>query len=111
VRDGQLRLMDERGVDLTIFSPRASAMPTTSATSRSARRGRAPATDLVHRVVGLYPERFAAVCQLPQSPGVRSPTRCGAAPLRAGTGLRRLQPQPRPERRALDAPPLTDKSW
>jgi 4-oxalmesaconate hydratase len=26
--------------------------------------------DLIARVIGLYPGRFAGVCQLPQSPGV-----------------------------------------
>ncbi|MFL5116132.1 MAG: amidohydrolase family protein, partial [Microvirga sp.] len=31
--------------------------------------------DLIHRIVAMYPRHFAAVCQLPQSPGV-APSRC-----------------------------------
>ena len=62
--------------------------------------GREHCNELIRRVCDLYPERFAPVCQLPQSPGApiesvgrRASAMCG------GDGIRRLQPQPRPERR------------
>ena len=40
IESNQLRLMRERGLDLTIFSPRASFMRITSGTFRSRARGR-----------------------------------------------------------------------
>ena len=67
---GQLRLMDERGIDLTIFSPRASAMAHHLGDARTSADWTRVCNDLVHRVVTLYPDRFAGVGQLPQSPGV-----------------------------------------
>jgi 4-oxalmesaconate hydratase len=112
VREGQLRLMDERGVDLTIFSPRASAMghhvgdePVSAAWARAS-------NDLVHRVVALYPERFAGVCQLPQSPGV--PIANSVAELRRCVlelGFVGCNLNPDPSGGHWTAPPLTDKSW
>jgi 4-oxalmesaconate hydratase len=64
----QLRLLRERGADLMIFSPRASAMahhvpdPATAVAWARACNG------LVHRVTELFPRHFAGVCQLPQTP-------------------------------------------
>ncbi|MFC7468987.1 amidohydrolase family protein [Actinomadura keratinilytica] len=59
VETNQLRLMDERGIDVTVFSPRASFMAhhvgdfaTSAAWSRIC-------NDLCHRVSELYPDRFA----------------------------------------------------
>ena len=58
------------------------------------------------------PSNFAPVCQLPQSPGAPiEPSVAELRPLRGADGLRRLQPQPRPERRVLDGPPLGDRYW
>jgi 4-oxalmesaconate hydratase len=110
--DGQLRLMRERGVDLTLFSPRASAMghhfgdePTSAAWTRAS-------NDLIARVVSLYPENFAGVCQLPQSPGV---------PIAGAVGeLRRCVEElgfvgcnlnPDPSGGHWTSPPLTDRHW
>ena len=95
--------MAERGIDLTIFSPRASAMGHHVGDEAVSARWARVSNDLIARVVGLFPDHFAGVCQLPQSPGVPI-EQLGrrAAPLRRGAGVRRLQPQPRPERRALD---------
>src|SRR5688572_33379212 len=69
IEQNQLRLIRERGADMTIFSPRASAMahhvgdePVSQAWTRAC-------NDLIKRVVDLYPRNFAGVCQLPQSPG------------------------------------------
>ena len=76
---------------------------TTCPTRRSPSTGRAPATTSIHRVDGLFPDHFAGVCQLPQTPE-RQPGRRVAELRRCveRARLRRLQPQPRPVRRALD---------
>lgn len=68
IEANQLRLQRERGADLTIFSPRASAMaPHQGDEAVSVAWSRAN-NDLIKRVVDLYPDNFVGVCQLPQSP-------------------------------------------
>ncbi len=112
LENGQLRMMAERGVDLTVFSPRASAMAhhlgDESVSAEWARRS----NDLVHRVTTLYPDRFAGVCQLPQSPGVpieRSVGELRRCVLELGFVGCNLNPDPSGGH--WTAPPLTDKSW
>jgi 4-oxalmesaconate hydratase len=70
IERSQVRLMAERGVDLTLFSPRASAMGYHSGDEAVSASWARACNDLIARVTGLYPGRFAGVCQLPQSPGV-----------------------------------------
>jgi 4-oxalmesaconate hydratase len=65
----QLRVLRERGGDLMIFSPRASAMEQHVPDAPTAVGWARASNDLVHRVTTLYPEHFAGVCQLPQTPG------------------------------------------
>jgi 4-oxalmesaconate hydratase len=109
---GQLRLMRERGIDRVVFSPRASAMghhvddrPVAVAWARAC-------NDLVHRVVALYPGRFAGVCQLPQTPGpplpaaVRELRRCVEELGFVGCNL-----NPDPSGGSWSGPPLTDPAW
>ncbi|MEV6605755.1 amidohydrolase family protein [Kutzneria sp. NPDC051319] len=59
----QLRLMDYRGIDMTLFSPRASAMAHHIGDERVSAEWARVSNDLVHRVTMLFPDRFAAVCQ------------------------------------------------
>ncbi len=66
----QLRLQRERGTDLTIFSPRASWMGHHLGNEHTSRFWTEHCNDLIRRVCDLYPQSFAPVCQLPQSPGV-----------------------------------------
>src|SRR4029079_7632482 len=66
----QLKLQRARGTDVTIFSPRASAMGHHLGNATTSRFWTEHCNELIHRVVGLYPENFIGVCQLPQSPGV-----------------------------------------
>jgi len=109
---GQLELMDERGVDLTVFSPRASAMAHHVGDETVSTEWARVCNDLVHRVVTSYPDRFAAVCQLPQSPGV--PIERSAAELRRCVeelGFVGCNLNPDPSGGHWTAPPLTDKSW
>ena len=71
----QLKRARERGIDLTIFSPRAAAMAHHAGNEATSIRWARICNDLIHRIVTLYPRHFAAACQLPQSPGV-PPARC-----------------------------------
>jgi 4-oxalmesaconate hydratase len=69
IEDNQLRILRERGGDLMIFSPRASGMEHHVPDPATAVAWAQANNDLIARVVGLYPENFAGVCQLPQTPG------------------------------------------
>ena len=66
----QLKLLDERGIDVTLFSPMASAMGHHFGSALVSRYWTAVNNELIHRVCRLYPNRFVGVCSLPQSPGV-----------------------------------------
>lgn len=65
----QIRLLNERGIDLMIFSPMASAMGHHFGSPLISRHWTEVSNDLIYRVCRLYPDRFAGVCALPQSPG------------------------------------------
>ena len=58
----QLRLQRERGADITLFSPRASAMGHHVGDESVSLAWTRACNDLVKRVVDLYPQNFAAVC-------------------------------------------------
>src|ERR1700747_1879311 len=66
----QLKFQRERGTDVTIFSPRASAMAHHIGDAKLSAAWTRICNDMIHRIVNLYPKNFIAVCQLPQSPGV-----------------------------------------
>ena len=70
IERNQLRLLREREADMTIFSPRASAMGQHLGNQEVSERWSKACNDLIGRVVSLFPENFIGVCQLPQSPGV-----------------------------------------
>ncbi|HEY3708614.1 MAG TPA: amidohydrolase family protein, partial [Amycolatopsis sp.] len=109
---GQLNLMAERGVDLTVFSPRASAMAHHFGDEAVSAEWARVCNDLVHRVTQLYPEKFAGVCQLPQSPGV--PIGHSVAELRRCVeelGFVGCNLNPDPSGGHWTAPPLTDRFW
>lgn len=65
----QIRLQGERGIDLTLFSPRASWMGHHIGNEHTSRFWTEHCNDLIARICDLYPANFAPVCQLPQSPG------------------------------------------
>ncbi|WP_407343966.1 amidohydrolase family protein [Pengzhenrongella phosphoraccumulans] len=108
----QLRLMDERGSDLTIFSPRASFMAHHVGDLEVSKTWAAICNELCYRVSVLYPDRFIMGAMLPQSPGaapetsipelVRSVEEYGAVTVN-------LNPDPSGGR--WTSPPLTDRSW
>ncbi|UJF17850.1 amidohydrolase [Vibrio sp. SS-MA-C1-2] len=68
--NNQLRLQKERGTDLTIFSPRASWMGHHIGNEHTSRFWTEHQNDLIRRVCDLFPNNFAPVAQLPQSPGI-----------------------------------------
>ncbi|MBB5321732.1 amidohydrolase family protein [Marinobacter oulmenensis] len=70
IEQNQLRLQQERGTDLTIFSPRASWMGHHIGNEHTSRFWTEHQNDLIRRVCDLFPNNFAPVAQLPQSPGV-----------------------------------------
>ncbi|MFB8442570.1 amidohydrolase family protein [Streptomyces niveus] len=112
VEPNQLRLMDERGIDLTIFSPRASFMAHHIGDFATSARWAALCNELVHRVSRLYPERFVPAAMLPQSPGA-DPATCVPELTRCVEeyGAVALNLNPDPSGGHWTAPPLTDRSW
>ncbi len=113
IEDNQLRLQKERGTDLTIFSPRASWMGHDVGNLTTSKNWSEHCNDLIARIVGLYPENFVGVCQLPQSPGfgieasVNELERCVKELGFIGCNL-----NPDPSGGYFnDAPPLDDAYW
>ncbi|PWJ54363.1 4-oxalomesaconate hydratase [Quadrisphaera granulorum] len=112
VEASQLRLMDERGVDVTLFSPRASTMGHHLGDQRTSEAWSEVCNDLVARVVGLFPGRFAGACQLPQSPA--APPAASVPELRRCVeelGFVGANLNPDPSGGAWTSPPLGDRSW
>ncbi|MFF5083411.1 amidohydrolase family protein [Actinoplanes sp. NPDC000266] len=112
VEGSQIRLMDERGVDLTVFSPRASAMGHHFGDEGVSQAWTTACNDLIARVTTLYPERFVGVGQLPQSPGV--PIAHSVAELRRcvnDLGFVGCNLNPDPSGGHWTSAPLTDESW
>ena len=108
----QLRIQRERGTDLTIFSPRASAMVHHQGNATTSRFWSEHCNDLIHRVCTLYPKNFVGVCQLPQSPG-RPPSDSIAELERCVTelGFIGCNVNPDPSGGHWSDPPLFDRSW
>ncbi|GAA0241013.1 amidohydrolase family protein [Cryptosporangium japonicum] len=112
IEGNQLPLMAERGIDLTLFSPRASAMGHHVGDETVSADWARVSNDLVARVVQLFPEHFAGVGQLPQSPGV--PIANSVAELRRCVlelGFVGCNLNPDPSGGHWTSPPLTDRSW
>jgi 4-oxalmesaconate hydratase len=112
IETSQLRLMDARGIDLTVFSPRASAMGHHLGDAAVSLEWTRRSNDLVHRVTTLYPDRFIGVCQLPQSPG--APIEGSIAELRRCVeelGFVGCNLNPDPSGGHWTSPALTDRSW
>lgn len=112
IEQNQLKLQKERGADITIFSPRASAMAHHVGDEEVSQQWTRACNDLIKRVVELYPQNFVGVCQLPQSPGVpishsvRELERCVKELGFVGCNL-----NPDPSGGHWTAPPLTDRHW
>lgn len=70
IKNNQLKLQQERGTDLTIFSPRASWMGHHVGNESTSVAWTEHCNDLIRRVCDLFPDNFAPVAQLPQSANV-----------------------------------------
>jgi len=112
IEGNQLKLLKERGADMTIFSPRASAMAHHVGTEAISQAWTRVCNDVIKRVIDLYPENFIGVCQLPQSPGV-SIAKSIAELERCVTelGFVGCNLNPDPSGGHWTSPPLTDKAW
>jgi len=112
IESNQLKLQRERGADVTLFSPRASAMAHHVGDGAVSRAWARACNDLIKRVVDLYPANFVGVCQLPQSPGasiassIEELERCVRDLGFVGCNL-----NPDPSGGHWTAPPLTDPYW
>jgi 4-oxalmesaconate hydratase len=108
----QLKFQRERGTDLTIFSPRASAMGHHLGNAATSLRWSEVCNDLIYRVCGLFPDNFVGVCQLPQSPGV-PPANCVGELERCVKELDFVgcNLNPDPSGGHWSDPPLTDRWW
>jgi 4-oxalmesaconate hydratase len=108
----QLKLQRERGIDLTIFSPRAVGMGHHIGNATTSLRWAQVCNDLIHRVCTIYPDRFVGVCQLPQSPGV-PPENCVDELVRCvvDLGFVGCNLNPDPSGGYWTDPPLTDRWW
>jgi 4-oxalmesaconate hydratase len=112
IEKNQLKLQKDRGADITIFSPRASAMAHHVGDEAVSQQWTRACNDLIKRVVDLYPENFVGVCQLPQSPGV--PILHSVQELERSVrelGFIGCNLNPDPSGGHWTAPPLTDKHW
>jgi 4-oxalmesaconate hydratase len=112
IEANQLRLIQQRGADLTIFSPRASAMAHHVGDQAVSEAWAIHCNNLIARVVDLFPETFVGVCQLPQNPqadlsaSIRELRRCVEQLGFIGCNL-----NPDPGGGHFQHPPLTDPYW
>lgn len=70
IENNQLARMRERGIDVTIFSPQASAMAHHIGDFNTSATWAALCNELCYRVTQLFPNNFVGAAMLPQSPGV-----------------------------------------
>jgi 4-oxalmesaconate hydratase len=66
IETNQLKLMKQRGSDLTIFSPRASFMAHHIGGFETSSTWAAICNELCHRVSRLFPDHFIGAAMLPQ---------------------------------------------
>ena len=108
----QVRLQDERGIDLTLFSPRASWMGHHLGNIHTSTFWAQHCNELIRRVCDLYPGRFAPVCQLPQSPGAAiAPAVAELERCVTEMGFVGCNVNPDPSGGDLSGPPLSDPYW
>ena len=112
LENAQLKFQRERGTDVTIFSPRASAMAHHIGDATTSLHWSRHCNDLIHRVCSLYPANFTGVCQLPQSPGVPPANSIGELERCVNDfGFIGCNLNPDPSGGHWTAPPLTDRYW
>jgi 4-oxalmesaconate hydratase len=116
IEQGQLKLQQERGIDVALFSPGAGKMAHHYGDEQTSLAWSEVSNDLISRVCDLFPQRFVGVCQLPQSPGeaLASSVRRSAAELQRCVeelGFVGCLLNPDPSDGYWQAPPLTDRVY
>lgn len=108
----QLKKMKERGLDMTIFSPRASFMAHHIGDLKISSTWAAICNELCFRVAELFPEHFIGAAMLPQSAGVDTKT-CLAEIDKCINeyGFVAINLNPDPSGGHWTSPALTDKYW
>ena len=112
IESNQLKLLRERGADLTIFSPRASAMAHHVGDAETSMAWARANNDLIRRVVDLYPQNFVGAAQLPQVAG--EPLKGSIEELERSVnelGFVGCNLSPDPSGGHWTSPPLTDRYW
>jgi 4-oxalmesaconate hydratase len=112
IETNQLAKMRERGIDVTIFSPRASFMAHHIGGFETSAIWAAVCNELCYRVSELFPGQFVGAAMLPQSPGV-DPATCIPELERCVKeyGFVGLNLNPDPSGGHWNSPPLTDRHW
>ena len=112
IEGNQLARMRERGVDVTIFSPRASFMAHHIGDFQVSSTWAAICNELCYRVSQLFPEHFVPAAMLPQSPGV-APAPCIPELVKCVEqyGNVAVNLNPDPSGGHWTSPPLTDRHW
>jgi 4-oxalmesaconate hydratase len=112
IEGNQLRLMRERGIDLTIFSPRASFMAHHIGDFQVSSTWASICNELCYRVSELFPGRFVPAAMLPQSPGV-DPASCIPELVKCveAFGNVAINLNPDPSGGHWTSPPLGDRHW
>jgi 4-oxalmesaconate hydratase len=112
IEENQLKLITERGSDVTIFSPRGSAMGHHEGDQRISLEWTVACNNLIKRVVDLFPETFVGVGQLPQSPGADlTATIVELERVVTELGFIGVNLNPDPSGGQWQTLPLTDKVW
>lgn len=112
VERNQLAELKCRGGDFMIFSPKASGMEHHVDDQAIASQWARASNDLVHRVTQLFPDNFAGVAQLPQTPSgdlvesVRELRRCVSE-----LGFVGCNVNPDPSGGHWTSKPMTDPYW
>ncbi|WP_062379662.1 amidohydrolase family protein [Demequina pelophila] len=107
----QLRLIRERGADVTIFSPRASVMGHHQGDLGTSIEWARRSNDLIARAADLYPGVFVGVCQLPQAAGEGLEAAIAELDRCVARGFIGANLNPDPSGGHWTSPPLTDRYW
>ncbi|WP_413730340.1 amidohydrolase family protein [Sodalis sp. RH22] len=112
IEQNQLQKMRERGIDVTLFSPRASFMAHHIGNAATSAAWAGICNELCYRVSALYPAFFAGAAMLPQSPGVDTRS-CLAEMDRCVReyGFVAINLNPDPSGGHWTSPPLSDRYW
>jgi 4-oxalmesaconate hydratase len=112
VERNQLAMMQARGIDLVIFSPRASFMAHHIGDFGVSSAWASICNELIYRITRLFPRQFAGAAMLPQSPGV-DPATCIPELERCVEeyGFVAVNLNPDPSGGHWTSPPLSDRWW